>query len=510
MGEQPKQPVAAGTRLSPPKAFTHFALLDHGLGNTDPGFWTADGASFDYFRQKMFDKVMRAQPQWKGLRIAMADLSGSTPALCGMQTPGDASVKKKGETITTMPRCLEMWEAASSSKVCLLYAAFQLKAEVIAMANANPAITPAELVDKLRIKWLASQVVDTKLPKTLLHEKGPKVELRGKEVLRDGKQIALVQNDGSPVGPPKLDRIFDISKPGGKWAIKFRGEPANWDTDDIVMNMLVTEVEDAHVYYKPLPAKTRITKKPFEFFEKLWLTIEVSHDFGADDVIDDIGFLYINSLLWQSGLFDAKRGAGMWVGRHYVSPKYWTAPPCPEVRTRDGQVVRAGMSAVAGVAFMTLLHKGKLVNAAESKRMKIFLSRVPPFETKDEPSMHGSPFTADLHRYSDVGGATVRVVHSFSKIGLGNFGNVFDIVLAEVYDKTAHATVTFAACMLDATLSDDVAEPAFEAVSEQYSVLKDGGLPLGTPAPMPPIPPIPEPPGDDDEDEVESEESDDA
>ncbi|HWB73583.1 MAG TPA: hypothetical protein VG755_01485, partial [Nannocystaceae bacterium] len=141
--------------------------------------------------------------------------------------------------------------------------------------------------------------------------------------------------------------------------------------------------------------------------------------------------------------------------------------------------------------------------------MKIFLSRVPPFETKHEPSMHGSPFTADLHRYSDVGGATVRVVHSFSKIGLGNFGNVFDIVLAEVYDKTARTTVTFAACMLDATLSDDVAEPAFEAVSEQYSVLKDGGLPLGTPAPMPPIPPIPEPPGED-EDEVEYEESDDA
>jgi hypothetical protein len=36
-------PVARGAVVSPGKAFDHFGLLEHSLGNTDPGFWTADG-----------------------------------------------------------------------------------------------------------------------------------------------------------------------------------------------------------------------------------------------------------------------------------------------------------------------------------------------------------------------------------------------------------------------------------------------------------------------------------
>lgn len=515
MGEPPKpppRPVASGARLSPPKVFTHFALLQHDLGDTDPGFWTPTGATFDIGRQRSFDRMMKEMlkvyPKWDGLRLAIVDLNGAKPELCGNLRLGDASVTKKGETITEAERCLETWEAASATKLAIMYAAFQLRAEVQAVADANPTSTQAEIVDKLRIRWLASQVVDTTAKREVLREKGPKVELRGgTEVLRDGSRIPLVQSDGKPIGPPKLDKIFEFRKrPKGGFAIRFQGELDDWDTDVFAMNNLQWECENAHVFSKPLPALTNGTRRPFTFFEKLWLTIEVSHDYAADECIDLIGFLYINSLLWRSGLFDPRRGGGMWVGRHYIDVHHWTAPPCPEVKTRDGMVMRAGTSAVAGCAFMTLLHQGKLVNEAESQRMKVFTARKLPFASKTGKSPHESFLTAELRRLSDVGGRTAEVEESFNKIGLGSFNNLFDIVLATVTDLPNKRKLRYAACVLDGWLIDDFGEPTYDVIVSPIPSLLDGMPPLGRPAPMPPIPAPPPAPGSGDGDEAEREE----
>jgi hypothetical protein len=496
----PPRPVAAGSRLSPPKLFTHFALLDHGLGDTDPGFWTPTDATHDASRQRLLERMLAKQPGWAGLRLAIADLSGGAPELCGNLTAGGAAHKLPGETISAAPRCMETWEGASCTKAAILYAAFQLRHEVVALANANPDLTPAGLRDKLRIKWLASQVVDTKLPRELLRERGPKVELRGNEVLRDGSQIPLQLSDGTAIGPPKLDKIFDISKSAAGWSIRFQGEPEHWDTDVIAMNMLVAEVERAHVYYKPLPPLTNITQTPFTFFQKLWLTIEVSHDYAADECLDLIGFLYLNSLLWRADLFNPKRGGGMWVGRHYMDKRHWSAPPIPELKTRDGMVVRAGTSAVAGVAFMTLLHQGKLVDAAESQRMKIFMARRFPFASKTEGSQHDSSAVAGLARPNQYGASTVKVEEVFNKIGLGNFNNVFDIVLATVRDRISHKVFRYAVCFLDGTLIDDYPEPFYDVIDPVPESVVDKIPKLPPPPPVPPPPPAPP---DDEEQEEE-------
>jgi hypothetical protein len=488
--DPPPRPVASGARLSPPKMFTHFALLDHEMGNTDPGFWTKDGASFDPGRQRLLERMLAdiepTYPSWKSMRLAMVDLSGGAPELCGVQVPGSASTKKKGETITDAPRCMETWEAASCTKVALLYAAFQLRKDLVAMADANPGATPDELRDKMRIKWLASQVIDTTKPTEVLRAKGPKVELRGTEVRRDGNRIPLVQDDGTAVGPPKLDQIFDITKVGGKWSIRFQGEVENWDTDFTALNRMLMETDDVKKFSQPLPKVTASSKRPFKFFELLWLTVELSHDEASDKCIDMLGFLYINSVLWRSGLFDPRRGGGMWVGRHYLSPRFWAAPPCPEVKTRDGMVVRAGTSAVAGCAFMTLLHQGKLVDKATSQQMAIFVSRTPPFASKLDTSMHQSWFVDGLQR------SGTKVVQSFNKIGLGSFYNLFDIALVVVEDEPSKRTYRYAVCVLDGVLMDSYADPGYDVINPPIrSVTGAGGPTLGSPAPMPPIPPPP-------------------
>jgi len=445
-------PVASGAVVSPPKTFTHFGLLDHTLGNLDPGFWTATGVKKDAGLQARLEAMLAANPAWANLRVAIADLNGGAPKFAG--NAGKPSKGLRGEVISPVERCLETWETASTSKIAILYAAYQLRRDVLAMAATDPAMTPEVLRDKMRLLWLKSQVIDTTLPIEELRAAGPKVELRGREVRVDGKRIPLVAKNGTKLGPPKLDEIFDISKSGATWKVVFKGEPEKWDTDPIVNARLMANLEPAgHAFASPLPPKTAIDKKPFTFFDKLWLMIDASHNEATDACLDAIGYLYSNSLLWQSGLFSPERGGGMWVGRHYAGSHRglaWSPPPGPRLKTRDGDEIQAACSAAAGVALMTLLHQGKLVDADASRRMKIFCDRAE--RSPKGESVDYSPAAYGIARIVVTGGVEEQVLDReevYSKIGLGSFNNYFDVALISYRNRKRGKSFRYAVSFMD-------------------------------------------------------------
>lgn len=441
--------MAHGAVLTPPKTFTHFGLLDHSLGDVDPGFLTATGVKTDAALQARLEAALARDPAWAGLRVAIADLGGGVPRFAGNMAAGGKG--RPGETISTAPRCLESWETASTSKLAILYAAYQLRREVLEVAGTVGDLPT--LKDALRLRWLASQVIDTTLPVTTLREAGPKVELRGREVLVDGKRIALVAKNGTQLGPPKIDEIFDISWSGGRAKVTFAGEPADWDTDVIVMNGLQLDLEPAgQAFASPLPARTAISRRAFTFFDKLWLMIDASHNAATDACLDAIGYLYIDSLLWRTGLFAPARGGGMWVGRHYAGNHHgldWSPPPGPRLHTRDGDLIQAAMSAASGVAYMTLLAQGKLVDADASRRMRIFVDRA-QVAPKGE-SIDGSPAAYGIARDDGHGGEALRVREVGSKVGLGNFRNYFDAALIGVRNTIKHTQHRYAVSFMDYT-----------------------------------------------------------
>jgi hypothetical protein len=483
--KRPPRPVASGSTLVPPRVFTHFALLDHELRDSDPGFWTDTGVRRDDHLQWRLDRMLSHHPKWAGLRVAIADLGSGVAKFAGNATPGSPAVTRPGETITAGERCLETWEAVSTSKIGILYAAYQLRREVISMAEGNPWITPEEVRDRLRIKWLDSQVIDAKRSTKVLREANPRVEVRGPEVLVDGKRIALRKSDGTTFGPPRLDRIFDIAKTEIGWKIRFKGEPDRWHDDEQAFLALARETHEA-AYTSPLPARTSDTGRPFTFFDKLWLMADASHNQATDDVLSEIGFLYVNSVLWQSGLFAPQRGGGLWVGRHFARPVWWAAPPAPVVKTRDGETVRASCSAAAGVAFMTLLHQDKLVDSEACRHMKVMLARS-PFGPK-LTSWTGSPAGGGIARRDrDNLPIALDTEELFSKLGAGSFHNVSDAAYLAIRNPERNTTFRYAVSFFDVDLDPQLSTKLYDLID-----VETVPMPKFSPSDLPPIPAPPE------------------
>jgi hypothetical protein len=209
------------------------------------------------------------------------------------------------------------------------------------------------------------------------------------------------------------------------------------------------------------------------------MTIIASHDHGASLVIDKLGYLYVNSLLWQSSLFDAARGGGMWIARNYgggdpheppsdYKPnefEFWdmSGRKAPGLlvpvqrKTPDGAVITASLSAASGVAFMVLLQQNRLVNGPACLRMKALLDRVRA-KPRDYAGGYreGSPLGDGIVGSSNHYSPTFK--HLYSKIGLGSkrpgppgTQNTSDVALL----VTANG-VTYAAACLDSWGDDPI------------------------------------------------------
>lgn len=104
-----------------------------------------------------------------------------------------------------------------------------------------------------------------------------------------------------------------------------------------------------------------------EGFKKEFIQMmRISNNRIASKVIDKVGFNYINSTLWQLGIYDKSRGGGLWVGRGYAGGKYWHRDPVSNLSH--------GINPFSLARLMTLLAQKRLVSEDASESMLTYLS----------------------------------------------------------------------------------------------------------------------------------------
>jgi hypothetical protein len=508
----PRRAPAGGgeAEQAPAPAFPHFGLLEH--------FWGGDPKSFDEEKQARWGVVLdpsKLDPRFddtdhsvqaavdavlaepgtgaeiKALRFSIAKIDwhpggGFAKVAYGGNTlpipREDEKAVNTGPSALTEPRHTETWEPASLGKFAIMYAAFQLRFDIMAMIERNrreatarkerPWATPAEVQAGVTAAW-ANRLVRPGGPRVVVRPGHPKLELEGSVVLREGRPISLTLLPGrlrstrTVSGPPQIDQIFDfVPKPDGTWWVHFKGEydhdPAGavrnvWDAAgfDRLRNRLhhhkstfwaeLTPAELAHL----------------SFFDLLWLMIYWSHDHAGSIVLERLGFLYVNSLMWQSGLFDPAGAGGLFLARNYGPDGHWEfwdikgdgtrgllVPSQPRFTPDRGGADRisGGISASVGTRFMVLLYRGLLTTGMSSVRMLMLLDR-----------MHGSADRSPLAEAFTVGSANLsdyapKFEHVYSKIALGGKrtdGKTNSGDAALLYLKHPTAPRTLAATCLD-------------------------------------------------------------
>ena len=103
-----------------------------------------------------------------------------------------------------------------------------------------------------------------------------------------------------------------------------------------------------------------------QFAKEIDQMMRISNNYSATVVIKKLGFNYINSVLWQTGIYDIKRGGGLWVGRSYAGGKYWHRDPVANLSH--------GTNPVSLAKYLTLMGQRRLVSEQDSKSIEVFLS----------------------------------------------------------------------------------------------------------------------------------------
>jgi hypothetical protein len=245
---------------------------------------------------------------------------------------------------------------ASMAKLAIMYAAFQLLADLRRHSLEPAARDEAALQQLARQAWAGAPepLVRRILDDTQVRDLDRKVR-----TLRDG---------------PDLTTMFDIRHLGSSWVIMFTttGEDATeLDKIDDLGRPVPDPANPGHTMEDP-------TYRPrvaiLGFLQRLQLTIGWSNDVAAASCVRDIGFPYIEALLAQSGLLDPGRDpAGLFLGSNYDG---FEVGHVPSQNFADGstQTSQAG-TAEALARFMTLLLQGRLVDEDSSMHMKALLAK---------------------------------------------------------------------------------------------------------------------------------------
>jgi beta-lactamase class A len=99
-----------------------------------------------------------------------------------------------------------------------------------------------------------------------------------------------------------------------------------------------------------------------QFRETMTQMCRVSSNQAATATIMKVGFPYIASVLWESGLYDPSTGGGLWVGKAYGgADDHWRRDPVANLSH--------GASAISLAKLLTLLAQGRLVDEQSSHEM---------------------------------------------------------------------------------------------------------------------------------------------
>ena len=279
----------------------------------------------------------------------------------------------------------EQVTVASIAKLAAMLGAFQLRQDVWALRGKGGAKTIAELFDLAR-QGLADSQLD---PGGKANPFTRGISLRGKLVLVNGSKF--------PFGKftvPQLDNVFATDPPGSTTRIKFKSTGENGtDLTRIVNGFNGKLVKNANKELNEAlrgSDRSRIerarellaaAKREFpEFRKKLaalgfWerMIISVGGDvpasnFATHTVVRDVGFPYIASTLFQTGLYDTNRGGGLWIGTD-VAGGHWSGAP------GGGSMLSGTAGSLA--ALMTLLAQRRLVSPIATVGISSLMQKLP-------------------------------------------------------------------------------------------------------------------------------------
>lgn len=101
------------------------------------------------------------------------------------------------------------------------------------------------------------------------------------------------------------------------------------------------------------------------FKDALDQMIRISNNAKATQVIKQVGFNYIHSVLWQTGIYDQAQGGGLWVGRTFAGGSLWHRDPVAHQSHATNAITMA--------KYMTLVAQRRLVSPELSASIEDYL-----------------------------------------------------------------------------------------------------------------------------------------
>ena len=352
-------------------------------------------------------------------------------------------------------------DAKGVPKLAALLAAFQLRHDLCTIWNDTKPESADALFRAARDKWAeaARMILDIKHVKP-----GPSGHLFVADRIFAGDRIVYIKDlpksaNWHPVRlvepkAPRLEAIFTWSR-GDSCPVAFKS--SGQERFEIVK--LAQDASGS--------AESRQTLDASGFRERLRLMIgsdnllEPVTDFVTGGVIRDVGYEYIASTLLGSGLYDPRRGGGLWLGDDYGAG-VWKH----KAGTWHGALAGgSARSATAGslAALLLLLATNELVDAQASAEIRDFM----------QPDLldavrHYSGFKEGLGQLPDAGSVT-----SIASIGgfTGHFAD--DAALIERSLGTGKPTLRYVAVGLRARSTTELETLILEL---DKSVLANNGL----------------------------------
>jgi hypothetical protein len=368
----------------------------------NPGFLTPAGVTRDAGLQAIVNRRITA---FQDLRFALVDLTGAgklaTPLYAGQ-------------------RDLVQGGLGSMAKLACMYAAWQLKFDLEDLSKQKSITDIALLFAAARDVWDGTQKPDP-ANTTTLFAADPKLELLGKLVVIDGKPVAALK----AFSAPNLERIFSAVPSGsGGLTLRFLGSDSILVDPSVPGSPPLTTLKVRN-YVSGGGGDLRAVRK-LSFAERLFLMIDDSDNAAAHSCIEDIGFLYITSALWQADFYRPQRGGGLWESSTHDGGGRWLMPPVPRKKDNPAaDFVSATAASIAAV--LTLLEQSRLVNSNSSAGMKHLMDKQKP----GFGSFSRSPFLDGLRTILSPDSLLVRID---SKLGIGSHRSDCAIIVRSVPD----------------------------------------------------------------------------
>jgi len=221
---------------------------------------------------------------------------------------------------------------------------------------------------------------------------------------------------------PNLEKIF-TQVAGGGLKFDFQGSVSN--TPGVAKH--VSQTPDNHTEVRKLT-----------FGERLFEMIDDSDNAASQSCVEDIGYLFINSCLWQCDFFNPQRQGGLWIGSAFLDKKArWIETPVPDKNQGPGNSFTACTPATIA-AIMTLIAQDRMISPEASQEMRALLNKR---KTNPRNGSHSRSFLEDGLVFADPAretGRRFRLLEVFSKLGIGTRRSDAIIVKREERGKTLH------------------------------------------------------------------------